>query len=415
MVRPKKNRGRSLTKDKKWLSTSLTETVNTLTTTVTALGLDSSCFMTTSEDTDFGNDGNSSGEEPTVTDAETPNPNTISTNVTETDDEFESEEPPVNVTATVEQQVQMHFGKNNSIVSDEDESIVKLSPVDCATLDVLKLCHDGGCSLECFDRLFALLRKHSSKNGVDVTKLPKRDTFLKNLRARISSPMPIISQVGNLQVPHFDFLSQIRDLLGSFVFNDLQNLCVNLDPEDRFNVFTASDDDKLVEVCAQKWYKETYAEFVTDPQKQFLLPLIFYIDETGTDVFQRYPLEPLMNDQKLIERINTDLPGTYWEISEKLFPGKFWGGMAPRFSSSSLNFKEVFVDNQFNFPVAVRELKELLKLVNTSLDKGLVTAQIQYMAGSATLPGLNVFRLQLFIPLAALCGCLLYTSPSPRD
>jgi hypothetical protein len=250
--------------------------------------------MTTSEDTDFGNDGNSSGEEPTVTDAETPNPNTISTNVTETDDEFESEEPPVNVTATVEQQVLMHCGKNNSLVSDVDESIVKLSPVDCATLDVLKLCHDGGCSLECFDRLFALLRKHSSENGVDVTKLPKRDTFLKNLRARISSPMPIISQVGNLQVPHFDFLSQIRDLLGSFVFNDLQNLCVNLDPEDRFNVFTASDDDKLVEVCAQKWYKETYAEFVTDPQKQFLLPLIFYIDETGTDVFQRYPLEPLM-------------------------------------------------------------------------------------------------------------------------
>jgi hypothetical protein len=118
-------------------------------------------------------------------------------------------------------------------------------------------------------------------------------------------------------------------------------------------------------------------------------------------------LVEITNDQKLLERINTDLPGTYWEISEKLFPGKFWGGMAPRFSSSSLNFKEVFVDNQFNFPVAVRELKELLKLVNTSLDKGLVTAQIQYMAGSATLPGLNVFRLQLFIPLAALCGMVL--------
>ena len=59
-------------------------------------------------------------------------------------------------------------------------------------------------------------------------------------------------------------------------------------------LFFASDDNKFVEVCAQKWYKETYAEFVTDPQKQFLLPLIFYIDETGTDVFQRYPLEPLM-------------------------------------------------------------------------------------------------------------------------
>jgi hypothetical protein len=105
--------------------------------------------------------------------------------------------------------------------------------------------------------------------------------------------VPIISQVGNLQVPHFDILSQFRDLLGSFVFNDLNNICVNMDPKQCFNVFVASD-DKFVEACAQKWYKETYAEFVKDSQKQFLLPLILYVDETGTDVFQRYPLEPLM-------------------------------------------------------------------------------------------------------------------------
>ncbi len=68
-----------------------------------------------------------------------------------------------------------------------------------------------------------------------------------------------------------------------------------MDREQRFNVFVASDDDKFVEVCTQKWYKETHAEFVKDSQKQFLLPLIFYIDETGTDVFQPYyPLEPLL-------------------------------------------------------------------------------------------------------------------------
>jgi hypothetical protein len=82
-----------------------------------------------------------------------------------------------------------------------------LVPLDCASLlDVLKLCHDAGVSLEFYDILFALLRNHSSKNKVDITKLPKRDTFLKSLRARVSSPTPIISPVGNLQVPHFDIL-----------------------------------------------------------------------------------------------------------------------------------------------------------------------------------------------------------------
>jgi hypothetical protein len=120
---------------------------------------------------------------------------------------------------------------------------------------------------------------------VDVTKLPKRETFLKSLMARISPPSPIISQVGNLHIPHFDMLSQIRDLLG-FVFNNLNNPCVNLDPEQGCQVFVATDDNKFVEMCAKEWCKQTHAECIKDPQKQFLLPFIFYIDETGTNVFQ---------------------------------------------------------------------------------------------------------------------------------
>ena len=65
------------------------------------------------------------------------------------------------------------------------------------------------------------------------------------------------------------------------------------------------------------------------------------------------------------------------------------------------------MDNKTNFNVAVGELKELLKLVNTTLDRAAVTAKIKEMAGSSNLPGLNVFRLQLFIPIAALCGLVL--------
>jgi hypothetical protein len=295
---PRKSRVRLGLQGQKWLNTRLSEDRNTLTATVTALELEASSLpLTTNEDFDMVNEEDTSAVEPLFANAQGP---TASSNVTDTDDEFDSEEAAVNASTTVAQQVQMHCGTNNSADSTDDdnnsndESNVKLSPVDCATLDVLKLCHDAGVSLEFYDILFALLRKHSSKNQVDITKLPKRETFLKSLRARISSPMPIISEVGNLQVPHFNILSQIRDLLGSFVFNDLNNLCVNLDAEQRYRVFVATDDDKFVEMCAQKWYKQTHAEFVTDPQKQFLLPLIFYIDETGTDVFQRYPLEPLM-------------------------------------------------------------------------------------------------------------------------
>jgi hypothetical protein len=107
------------------------------------------------------------------------------------------------------------------------------------------------------------------------------------------------------------------------------------------------------------------------------------------------------------KRIQTNLPGVYWEISEKLFPGNFWGGKSPRFSPSGIDFKKIFVTNPTNFEAAVGELKELLKLVNTTTDRVAVTEKIKEMAGSSKLPGLNVFRLQLFIPLAALCGFVL--------
>jgi hypothetical protein len=181
---------------------------------------------------------------------------------------------------------------NNSKRSDNDDnndnddgecSNVELTPADCASLKFLFHCHNGGVSLEFYDILFAIIRKVSAENVVDITKLPKRETFVKSLRARIPSPQPIISEVANLQVPHFDILLQIRDLLGSFIFNDLDNLCVNVEHEHRYTKFVPTEDDQFVEMCAQDWYNETYNEYITDPAKQFLLPLIFYIDETGTE------------------------------------------------------------------------------------------------------------------------------------
>jgi hypothetical protein len=109
------------------------------------------------------------------------------------------------------------------------------------------------------------------------------------------------------------------------------------------------------------------------------------------------------DDAKLLERIKTDLPGVYCETSEKLFP-KFWGGGEQRFCTSAFDFHHCFVEDHPRFKRAVAELKELLKLVNSSLDSVVVASKTKVMATSASLPHLHVFRLQLFIPLAALCG-----------
>jgi hypothetical protein len=113
-------------------------------------------------------------------------------------------------------------------------------------------------------------------------------------------------------------------------------------------------------------------------------------------------------DPTLLERIKTDQPGAYWVTSVDIFE-KFWGGSPARFSPSGFDFKATFVEDKPRFEDAVVQLKELLKLVNTSskTEAVAVTKKIKEMANSPKLPYLNVFRLQLFIPLAALCRLVL--------
>jgi hypothetical protein len=168
-------------------------------------------------------------------------------------------------------------------------------------LDIIQLCQEAGTSLQIFDNLVTTLRRHGKK-GFDIRKASKRQTFLDKLRKKIDCPRPVIVAVGSHQVPKFNLLDQITDLLQSVIFDDVQNLCINLPAEERFSKYKASQADSYVEVLASRWYSNTHQNFVKDHLNQFLMPLIFYIDETGTDAFQRYPLEPLMFTFALIRR-----------------------------------------------------------------------------------------------------------------
>jgi hypothetical protein len=178
-------------------------------------------------------------------------------------------------------------------------------------LDLLQLCQDAGTSLQFFDKLVSTLRRHGKK-GFDIRRASKRQTFLDNLRKKISCPRPaIIQQVGPHQVPKFDMLEQIVDLLKSVIFDDAGNLCINLDAEERFSAHQATPADCFVEVHGSKWHRTTDQQFVKDHDLGFLLPLIFCIDKTGTDAFQRHPLEPLMFTLALICRHMREKAGAW--------------------------------------------------------------------------------------------------------
>ena len=94
------------------------------------------------------------------------------------------------------------------------------------------------------------------------------------------------------------------DLINSALFQELDNLVVsdNNDLSTLFQKFQCKDEDINLEVHSAKWYSDTFAKLVLNPELDWLVPLIFYIDKTGTDANQRFPLEPLMVTTSLLKK-----------------------------------------------------------------------------------------------------------------
>ena len=127
--------------------------------------------------------------------------------------------------------------------------------------------------------------------------LNKTQYVLDLLRKKIPCLVPEIAVVASNKVPKFKFLDQLMDLMQSYVFDKVENLCVNPEACEQFSMYKSTETDSYSEAYSSTWYKDTYDQCVRKHGTEdldFLLPLIFYIDETGTDAFQRYPLEPLM-------------------------------------------------------------------------------------------------------------------------
>jgi hypothetical protein len=227
------------------------------------------------------------------------------------------------------------LGPQGMDTENEAEDVIKIDSQEQAKLDLLQLCQDAGTSLEFFDNLVATLRRHGMK-GFDIRKASRRQTFLDNLRKKMSSPRPTIIQVGSHQVPKFDLSEQIKNLLKSVIFDVVGNLCVNISPDERFSTFQATAADCFVEVFASNWCRSTDQEFVTDHDLEFLLPLIFCIDETGTDAFQRHQLELLMFTFALICR----------HMREKLSAWRH-AGFIPKVKEFDTSLEEVTLSDNF--------------------------------------------------------------------
>src|SRR5687768_18356356 len=79
------------------------------------------------------------------------------------------------------------------------------------------------------------------------------------------------------QVVCCNFTSMLISLLQDKNINGLNNLVVN--KNDPFSKYV-SENSKLGEVNSGTWYQQAYKTMVKDPNKDFLLPIIFAMDKT---------------------------------------------------------------------------------------------------------------------------------------
>lgn len=183
----------------------------------------------------------------------------------------------------------------------QDESI-EWSDLEVCTLELITFLDASGASRGCYDDLLTLLRRFRKKK-VDISKAQGRKAFVESLDKKVKTPKPALTFVRDRPVVHFRFMECLTDLLHSSKFDDVDNLCVNQEPGERFQPFQPVKNADYGEVMANQWARDTRAAIDDfDDNFDLVLGVIIYGDKTGTDVNQRYPLEPWMFSVVILRR-----------------------------------------------------------------------------------------------------------------
>jgi predicted RNase H-like HicB family nuclease len=236
-----------------------------------------------------------------------------------------TEAPSIHAAENVEED----WTQTQRSILEEIEGMTALTLHDKSMLALIIHCNRTKAPKGFFDSFMSVLKKEIRLNNFQVSKADTRGTFVTRMRDLFPCPVPTFVNVpvrsGAVPLPlkmkmnasnfvrvmKFSFREQLNDLLNDFsLFGNIDNLCVNETTEDRFKLFCPTDKDILVEVLGANWYKRT-GQFLSKDQTEFLMPLIFYADKTGTDVNQRYSLEPWLFTLALFRRSVRENPDAW--------------------------------------------------------------------------------------------------------
>jgi hypothetical protein len=192
-------------------------------------------------------------------------------------------------------QVMMYQDEEEQPPTAEDD--IEFTNLEVAELELLMLCDASGARRQFFDDLLTLLRRFHKKR-IDITKAKGHASFMATMESKVKCPKPFSKKVEGRDVIYFPFFDSLQDLLRSSAFYDIDNLCANKAEQDCFNHFqptTVADNSEIMSnEWASKMQDQLAADKDFDPDQDYFLALQVYGDKTGTDVNQRYPLEPWM-------------------------------------------------------------------------------------------------------------------------
>jgi hypothetical protein len=181
--------------------------------------------------------------------------------------------------------------------TDQKHHFDEMTSAEIASFKIMSLLDKAGAPRNCYDRLVALLKK-LSKNGFDVRKAINRETLMRRLGTKYTArPQMQTCIINKQEVFRFKFQDMLQDILDSSC-QYLHNITPNHGNE---STIPGSEH----ELWNTQWMTNTftsqqYQDF--DPNHDIMLPIILYMDKTGTDVNQRYSLEPVLFSLAAIPR-----------------------------------------------------------------------------------------------------------------
>ncbi|MFM7526899.1 MAG: hypothetical protein ACKO63_00130 [Nodosilinea sp.] len=178
----------------------------------------------------------------------------------------------------------------DDVYSSCQNDFMKMSADDIASYRIMSLLDSVGAPRYCYNKLIALLKKLTNQDSFDVKKAVSREKLMRKLGSCKACPRIENTNINNQEVFRFSFVDMLQDLLfGCHKY--LHLISPTVDNEDNISPSTHH------ELWNTHWMKNTFRNEAykdVDIDKDIMLPLILYMDKTGTDVNQRYSLEPVL-------------------------------------------------------------------------------------------------------------------------